>query len=201
VDSADDRAKTLAARAKALESLLVERGLLTTEMVDRVADVYEHRVGPRGGARVVARAWTDPEFKARLLDDATAACAELGVGGPAMQVCENTAGVHNVIVCTLCSCYPWSVLGLPPNWYKYPAYRARIVREPRVVLRDEFGLVLDDDVEIVVWDSSAETRYWVLPERPAGADGCTEEQLADLVTRDSMIGVGRPLSLVNGDAR
>jgi nitrile hydratase len=186
----------IAARVKALESLLIEKGVLTTEVVDRVAEIYENEVGPQLGAKVVARAWTNPEFKRRLLEDASEACREFGIGGlqgEDMVAVENTDSVHHVIVCTLCSCYPWPVLGLPPNWYKYPAYRARIVREPRTVLA-EFGLDLPSHVEIRVWDSSAELRYWVLPQRPQGTDGFTEEQLAELVTRNSMIGVGEPLT-------
>ena len=143
----------------------------------------------------MAKAWSDPAFQARLVADATAACAELGIGGlqgEDMVVVEDTDTVHNVIICTLCSCYPWPVLGLPPNWYKYPAYRSRVVREPREVLRDDFGYDVPDSVEIRVWDSSAELRYWVLPQRPAGTEAMTEAELAALVTRDSMIGVGRP---------
>jgi nitrile hydratase len=184
----------IAARVKALESLLIERGVMTTSMVDRIVDVYENQVGPQLGAKVVAKAWTDDEFRQRLLDDATEACRELGIGGlqgEDMVVLEDTDEVHNAIVCTLCSCYPWPVLGLPPNWYKDPQYRARIVREPRRVLADDFGYVIDDSVEIRIWDSSSEMRYWVLPQRPAGTDDWTEERLAELVTRDSMIGVGR----------
>lgn len=186
----------IAARVKALEALLIEKGVLSTEVVDRVAEIYEREVGPQLGAKVVARAWSDPEFKQRLLDDASAACRELGIGGlqgEDMVAVENTDTVHHAIVCTLCSCYPWPVLGLPPNWYKHPAYRSRIVREPRVVLR-EFGLDLPSTVEIRVWDSSSELRYWVLPQRPAGTEGLNEEELARLVTRDSMIGVGLPLA-------
>jgi nitrile hydratase len=172
---------------------MIEKGMMTEEAVDRIAELYEHEVGPHNGARVVARAWTDPEFKRRLLKDATAACAELGVGGAQgedMVVVENTDDVHNAIVCTLCSCYPWPTLGLPPNWYKNPAYRARMVREPRTVLRDEFKLELPDSKEVRIWDTSAEIRYWVLPQRPPGTEGMSEQELAQLVTRDSMIGVG-----------
>jgi nitrile hydratase subunit alpha len=182
----------IVARVKALEALLIEKGVMTAEAVDRMAEVYENEVGPQLGARVVARAWTDPEFKKRLLADATAACAELGVGGlqgEDMIVVENTDKVHHAIVCTLCSCYPWPVLGLPPNWYKAPAYRARMVREPRTVLAEDFDYPIPDDVEIRVWDSSAELRYWVLPKRPEGTEGLSESELAALVTRDSMIGV------------
>jgi nitrile hydratase len=192
----DTRLRTqgeITARVKALEALLIEKGVLTTAAVDRLAEIYENEVGPQLGAKVVARAWTDPEFKARLLANATAACAELGIGGlqgEDMVVVENTDGVHNVIVCTLCSCYPWPVLGLPPNWYKAPPFRARIVREPRKVLAEDFGFPVPDSVEIRVWDSSSELRYWVLPQRPAGTDGLTAGQLQALVTRDSMIGVG-----------
>jgi nitrile hydratase len=184
----------VAARVKALESLMIEKGVLTTEAVDKIAEMYEREVGPRLGARVVARAWTDPEFKKRLLEDASKACREMGIGGvqgeDMVVVVENTSDVHNVIVCTLCSCYPWPTLGLPPNWYKYPAYRARMVKEPRKILSEEFELNLPESTEIRVWDTSAELRYWVLPHRPEGTEGMSEEQLADLVTRDSMIGVG-----------
>jgi len=183
----------IAARVKALEAMLIEKGVMTTEAVDRLAEIYENEVGPQLGAKVVARAWTDPEFKARLLQDATAACAEMGIGGlqgEEMVVAENTDTVHNAIVCTLCSCYPWPVLGLPPNWYKAPAYRSRMVREPRKVLAEDFGLELPESVEIRIWDSSSELRYWVLPKRPEGTEGMSEGDLAALVTRDSMIGVG-----------
>lgn len=181
-------------RVAALEQLLTEKGLLPPGFVDEVNRQYEQDIGPRNGARVVARAWVDPAYKERLLTDSTAAIAELGYGGNEgdhMQVVENTDTVHNVVVCTLCSCYPWPVLGLPPAWYKDPPYRARVVREPRRVLA-EMGCELDDDVEIRVWDSSAEQRYLVLPQRPAGTDSLSEEQLAELVTRDAMIGVARP---------
>jgi nitrile hydratase len=157
--------------------------------------MYETEVGPQNGARVVAKAWTDPEYKKRLLQDGTAAISELGIGGVQgedMVVVENTEGVHNMVVCTLCSCYPWPTLGLPPNWYKYPAYRAKAVREPRALLSEEFGLDLPASTEVRVWDSTAELRYLVLPERPEGTEGMSEEELADLVTRDSMIGVGQP---------
>jgi nitrile hydratase len=183
----------IAARVKALEALMIEKGIMTTEAVDRLAEIYENEVGPQLGAGVVAKAWTDPDFKARLLEDATAACADLGIGGlqgEDMVVVENTDTVHNVITCTLCSCYPWPVLGLPPNWYKDPAYRSRIVREPRTVLREAFGLDVPDTVEIRVWDSSSEMRYWVLPQRPAGTEELDEKALAALVTRDAMIGTG-----------
>ena len=187
----------IAARVKAIESIMIEKGIMTTEAVDRFAEIYENEVGPQLGASVVAKAWSDDAFRERLVANATAACAELGIGGlqgEDMIVVEDTDTVHNVIVCTLCSCYPWPVLGLPPNWYKYPAYRSRIVREPRAVLRDDFGYDVPDSVEIRVWDSSAELRYWVLPQRPAGTEGMAEAELAALVTRDSMIGVGRPAS-------
>ena len=180
-------------RVKALESLLTEKGLVDPAALDELIDTYETKVGPRNGARVVAKAWTDPEFKRRLLADATATLAELGyIGrqGEDMVVLENTPKVHNLVVCTLCSCYPWPVLGLPPVWYKSAPYRARAVIDPRGVLR-EVGVELGDDVEVRVWDSTAELRYLVLPERPAGTEGLTEEQLAALVTRDAMIGVAQ----------
>jgi len=180
----------LSLRARALESLLVEKGLTSSDMVDRVISMYEQDIGPRNGANVVARAWVDPAFKARLLADGTAAIAELGYGGVLLAVVENTPTVHNLVVCTLCSCYPSGLLGLPPVWYKSFPYRSRAVIEPRAVLR-EFGLDLENSVEIRVWDSSSELRYMVLPERPAGTENLTEEQLADLVTRDAMIGVAR----------
>ena len=180
-------------RVQAVEDLLVGKGLLKSEDVDAFVKLYEEDIGPRNGARVVARAWVDPEYRERLLADGTGAIAELGYGGPEgdhMVVVENTDDVHNVVVCTLCSCYPWPVLGLPPDWYKSPPYRARMVREPRVVLA-ELGCSVPDEVEVRVWDSSAEIRYLVLPQRPVGADGLSEEELASLVTRDSMIGVSR----------
>lgn len=180
-------------RAKALETILIEKGLVDPRTIDRVIETFEQEVGPHIGARVVARAWVDQEFRKRLLADATSACAELhGTGAQTTHIValENTADCHNVVVCTLCSCYPWMLLGLPPTWYKSEAYRARIVREPRAVLA-EFGLVLDETVEIRVWDSTAEIRYLVLPERPAGTDGLDEEALAALVTRDAMIGTRR----------
>ena len=177
---------------RALESLLIEKGLLSTEVVDKVVQTYEKDVGPMNGARAVARAWTDPAYKQRLLADGTAALAELGIsgrgGGDKMVVIENTPAVHNMVVCTLCSCYPWIVLGLPPVWYKAPAYRSRAVLEPRVVL-GEFGVELPSDTEIRIWDSSAEIRYMVLPRRPEGTEGLSEPELAALVTRDAMIGV------------
>ena len=190
----------IAARVKALESILIEKGIMTTAAIDRLVEIYENEVGPQLGAKVVARAWTDPVFKQRLLADATKACADFGIGGlqgEDMVVVENTADIHNVIVCTLCSCYPWPVLGLPPNWYKEPAYRSRIVKEPRRVLREDFGYELSDSVEVRVWDSSSEMRYWVLPVRPAGTDALSEAELAGLVTRDSMIGVGPAASPVS----
>jgi len=180
-------------RAEALEALLRKRGAITGATIDAIVRHYEQDVGPLNGARVVARAWLDPGYKRRLLADGTAAIAELGYGGPQsehMVVVENTPSVHNVVVCTLCSCYPWPVLGLPPSWYKSPEYRSRVVREPRRVLA-ELGLALDPDVEIRVWDSSAEIRYLVLPERPPGTEGLDEAQLAALVTRDAMIGVAK----------
>jgi nitrile hydratase len=190
----------IAARVKALESILIEKGIMTTGAIDRLVEIYENEVGPQLGAKVVARAWTDPVFKQRLLADATKACADFGIGGlqgEDMVVVENTADIHNVIVCTLCSCYPWPVLGLPPNWYKEPAYRSRIVKGPRKVLREDFGYELPDSVEVRVWDSSSEMRYWVLPVRPAGTDSLSEAELAGLVTRDSMIGVGPAASPVS----
>src|SRR5216110_2640174 len=182
-----------ALRAKALESLLVEKGLVDPKALDELIDTYETKVGPRNGARVVARAWVDPAYKKRLLADAASAIGELGntsLHGENIVALENGPGVHNVVVCTLCSCYPWSVLGLPPVWYKSAAYRSRAVIDPRGVLAD-FGLTISDDVEVRVWDSTAELRYIVLPERPAGTEHLSEEQLADLVTRDAMVGVAR----------
>ena len=183
----------LTLRVKSLESLLVEKGLVERQALDLLIDTYEHKVGPRNGARVVARAWVDPAYKQRLLTDADAAIAELGYGGmqgEQMVVVENTPNLHNMIVCTLCSCYPWPVLGLPPVWYKSAPYRSRSVIDPRGVLR-EFALDLPDDIDVRVWDSTAELRYLVLPERPTGTDGWTEDALAALVTRDSMIGVAK----------
>jgi nitrile hydratase len=182
------------ARALALESLLREKGLISAEDVDRIVEAYEHDIGPMIGARVVARAWGDPAFRQRLLANAAAAVAELEVGAPPagdLVVVENTPDVHNMVVCTLCSCYPWAVLGLPPSWYKSAAYRSRAVREPREVLH-EFGLELPESARVNVWDSSSDLRYMVLPERPAGTEGWGEERLAALVTRDCMIGVARP---------
>jgi nitrile hydratase subunit alpha len=183
----------LTLRVKALESLLVEKGLVDPAALDALIDTYEHKVGPRNGARVVARAWVDPAYKKRLLTDATAAIAELGFSGGQgehMIVVENTTGIHNLVVCTLCSCYPWPTLGLPPVWYKSAPYRSRAVIDPRGVLR-EFGLELPQNIEIRVWDSTAEIRYLVLPERPAGSEHLTEDELAAVVTRDAMIGVAK----------
>src|SRR5271166_2116481 len=180
-----------ALRVKALESLLVEKGLVDRTALDAVVDAYEHKIGPRNGARVVARAWVDPAYKQRLLTNATAAIAELGYSGMQgehMVVVENTPELHNLVVCTLCSCYPWPVLGLPPVWYKSAPYRSRAVIDPRGVL-SEFGLDLPEDVEVRVWDSTAELRYLVLPERPTDSEELSEEALAALVTRDAMIGV------------
>jgi nitrile hydratase len=183
-------------RVKALESLLIDKGLVDPAALDALIETYEHKVGPHHGARVVARAWSDPAFKEWLLRDATAAIASLGYTGRQgehMRVVENTPGVHNLVVCTLCSCYPWPVLGLPPVWYKSPPYRSRAVADPRGVLA-EFGTELPDDVEIRVWDSTSEVRFLVLPERPAGTDGSSEDELATLVTRNAMIGVERAKS-------
>jgi len=180
-------------RAAALEALLTERGLVPEGYIEEATRRYETEIGPMNGAKVVARAWTDPAYRRRLLEDGTAAIAELGFGGQEgahVVVVENTPAVHNVIVCTLCSCYPWPILGLPPAWYKDPPYRARMVREPWTLLA-EMGCELPEDVEIRVWDSSAEVRYLVLPQRPPGTEGKTEAELAGLVTRDSMIGVAR----------
>ena len=179
-------------RANALEALLIEKEILTEQFIDTVVTTYESRVGPMNGAKVVAKAWTDPEYKARLLEDGAAAAADLGFKGPQgnLAVVENTDEVHNVVVCTLCSCYPWPVLGLPPVWYKSPSYRARMVREPRALLA-EMGCDVPENVEIRVWDSSADKRYLVLPQPPAEAAGKSEEELAELVTRDSMVGVAR----------
>jgi nitrile hydratase len=179
-----------ALRAKALESLMVAKGLVDRAALDALIDNYEHKVGPRNGARVIARAWVDDAFKQRLLADGTAAIAELGYGGDTMFVVENTTKVHNLVVCTLCSCYPWSTLGLPPVWYKSTAYRARSVIDPRGVLR-EFGLELGNEVEVRIWDSTADLRYLVLPERPAGTEHMSEAELAALVTRDAMLGVAK----------
>jgi nitrile hydratase subunit alpha len=189
-----------ALRVKALESLLAEKGLVDRAALDAIVDAYEHKIGPRNGARVVARAWVDPAYKQRLLTNATAAIAELGYSGPQgeqMRVVENTPKVHNMVVCTLCSCYPWPVLGLPPVWYKSGPYRSRAVIDPRGLLR-EFGLQLPDDVEVRVWDSTADMRYLVLPERPADCEGLTEEELAAWVNRDSMIGTAKAAKPVEG---
>ena len=182
-----------ALRVKALESLLVEKGLVDSVALDVLVDTYENRVGPRNGAQVVAHAWVDPGYKRRLLDDGTAAIAELGYSGSQgekLTVVENSAAVHNVIVCTLCSCYPWPLLGLPPTWYKSAAYRSRTVIDPRGVL-SELGLDVPEDTEVRVWDSNAASRYFVLPERPDGTESLNEEELAELVTRDAMIGVSK----------
>jgi nitrile hydratase subunit alpha len=181
-----------AQRTEALESLLLERGLIDPKVIDGLINRYVNDVGPMNGAKVVAKAWTDPEYRARLMEDGTKAIGEFGFAGPQgefIRVVENSASVHNVVVCTLCSCYPWPVLGLPPAWYKDPAYRARIVREPRTVLA-EMGLTLSPKTEVKVWDSSSEVRYFVLPERPVGTSEMTEEELAAIVTRDAMVGVG-----------
>ena len=192
-DHGQDVPSDMALRVKALETVLVSKGLVDPAALDAIIETYEHKVGPRNGARVVARAWSDPAYKARLLSDATAAIAELdyeGRQGEHMVVVENTPATHNLVVCTLCSCYPWPVLGLPPTWYKSSPYRSRAVIDPRGVLA-EFGTSLPDDTAIRVWDSTAEVRYLVLPERPAGTEGLSEDQLAERVTRDSMIGVTR----------
>ena len=183
---------TIEERVQILEALLVEKGVVDPAVIDGAVDYFQNQVGPMNGARVVARAWTDPAYRSRLLADGKAAIEELGFGGPEgnLVALENTPDVHNVVVCTLCSCYPWPVLGLPPVWYKSPPYRSRMVREPRALLR-EMGCELGDDVEIRVWDSSAEVRYLVVPERPSAADGLSEDELTALVTRDSMIGVAR----------
>jgi len=192
-----------ALRVKSLESLLVEKGLVDRAALDAFVDAYEHKIGPRNGARVVALAWSDSGYKQRLLSDADAAIAEMGYGGlqgEHMVVVENSAKVHNLVVCTLCSCYPWPVLGLPPVWYKSAPYRSRTVIDPRGVLR-EFGLELPEDVEVRVWDSTADLRYLVLPERPAGTEGMSEEELAALVTRDAMVGVAKVSVSKEGTAR
>ena len=194
----DHADQATALRVRALESLLIEKGLLSSDAVDRLIAHAEQDIGPLNGAKAVARAWVDPSYRERLLADGTAALAELGYGSPSLdiKVLENTPAVHNVVVCTLCSCYPWPVLGLPPAWYKSFAYRSRVVIEPRAVLR-EFGLELDESVEIRVWDSTSEVRYMVLPERPSGTENLTEDQLAALVTRDAMIGVARATAPVS----
>ena len=198
----DPEAKRLpvALRTEALEAILVERNLMDPKVMDTYIKMYEQDVGPMNGARVVARAWVDPEYRERLLADGTGSIAEMGYKGPQGEhivVLENTPYTHNVVVCTLCSCYPWPVLGLPPGWYKDPAYRSRVVREPRAVL-SEMGLELGDDVDIQVWDSSSEVRYMVLPERPAGTEYLPEEELAALVTRDAMVGVAKPAAPARG---
>jgi nitrile hydratase len=188
----------VALRTKALESLLIEKGLLSPEAVDELVNQYEQDIGPLKGAAIVARAWVDAAFKQRLLRDGAAALAEFGIPSSArLVVIENTPTEHNLVVCTLCSCYPWSVLGLPPTWYKSFAYRSRTVIEPRAVLR-EFGLELDESVTVHVWDSSAEERYMVLPERPAGTEHLSEQELAELVSRDAMIGVAKVLAPAGG---
>jgi nitrile hydratase len=183
------------ARARALQSLLTEKGLLSADAVDDVISTYEEEIGPQIGAKVVARAWTDPEFKSRLLENGIEAVAELDVEVDdevlELRVVENTSDTHNLIVCTLCSCYPWAVLGLPPTWYKTPAYRSRAVDEPRTLLREEFDTEISDDVKLQVWDSNSEIRYMVLPQRPAETEGMSEPELRDLVTRNAMIGVER----------
>ena len=190
--SPDNEFDDMTARVRALETILVEKGLVDPAAVDAIINTYENKVGPRNGAAVVARAWQDPEFADHLRADATAAIASMGfVGrqGEHMVAVFNSADLHNLVVCTLCSCYPWPVLGLPPTWYKAPAYRSRAVREPRAVL-EEFGVTLPPETRIQVWDSTAEVRYLVIPQRPDGTEGMDTEALADLVTRDSMIGCG-----------
>jgi nitrile hydratase subunit alpha len=182
-----DSEESIAARTRAIETLLVEKGLVTADAIDEIVAKYERDIGPLHGAGVVARAWVDPDYRRRLLQDASSAMAELGVQY-FIVVLENTPGIHNVVCCTLCSCYPWQLLGLPPTWYKSPAYRSRIVIDPRSVLR-EFGTEIDESVELRVWDSTAQMRYMVLPERPAGTEHLTESDLASLVTRDALIGV------------
>ncbi len=190
-DRSAEQNRVLEEKVARIEALLIEKGLFDKGALDRVIDIYENDLGPMNGARVVAKAWTDPGFKERLLQDGSAAIAELGFGGlqgEHLVVCENTPEVHNLVVCTLCSCYPWPVLGLPPAWYKDAAYRSRVVVDPRGVLAD-FDTDIADDVEVRVWDSSSEMRYLVLPERPAGTEHLTEDELAQLVHRDAMIGV------------
>ncbi|MBT8154082.1 nitrile hydratase subunit alpha [Epibacterium ulvae] len=185
-------------RVKALENLMIKKGFVDPAAVDEIVEHYERRIGPHIGAKVVARAWANPAYKARLVSDANAALAELDVSrlqGEDIVVVENTDKIHNVLVCTLCSCYPWNLLGLPPVWYKSTPYRSRIVKEPRVVLKEDFDLPVADDVEVRVWDANAELRYMVLPQRPEGTDGLSEEELEKLVTRDSMIGTGQPARL------
>jgi nitrile hydratase len=190
-DRSAEQNRALEEKVARIEALLIEKGLFDKGALDRVIDIYENDLGPMNGAKVVARAWVDPDFKQRLLQDGSAAIAELGFGGlqgEHLVVCENTPKVHNLVVCTLCSCYPWPVLGLPPAWYKDAAYRSRVVVDPRSVLAD-FGTEISDDVEVRVWDSSSEMRYLVLPEKPEGTEGLTEQELAQLVHRDAMIGV------------
>lgn len=192
----DNELSDVEARVRALETILVEKGLVDPAAIDEIIETYSEKVGPQNGAQVVARAWTDADFAAALRADATAAIAEMGFQGRQaehMEVVWNEADVHNMVVCTLCSCYPWAVLGLPPVWYKSPPYRARAVTEPRAVL-SEFGVTLPDDTRIRVWDSTAEVRYLVIPERPAGTEGWSADRLASLVTRNSMIGTGLPLA-------
>ncbi|PWC57904.1 nitrile hydratase [Azospirillum sp. TSH7] len=192
----DDRETRSAARVRALEALLIEKGIITSRTVDTVLDVFETKMGPFNGARIVAHAWVDPAFKTRLIEDAPAAIAEMtdlpegmsGAEGEHMRAVANGEGVHNLVICTLCSCYPWPVLGLPPYWYKDPTFRSRAAREPRAVLK-EFGLTVPDSTEVKVWDSSAQIRWFVVPERPAGTEGMSESELAALVTPESMMGV------------
>lgn len=190
-----DREARSAARAKALEALLIQKGIITDKTVDQVLEFFETRMGPFNGAKIVARAWVDPAFKARLVEDTAAAIAEMDMGegmagaeGEHMRAVANEPGVHNIIICTLCSCYPWPVLGLPPYWYKDPAFRSRAAREPRAVLK-EFGVDIPESVHVKLWDSSAQIRWFVIPERPAGTDGMSEEELAKLVTPEAMMGV------------
>ena len=186
-----------AAKVNALEALLIDKGVFSSSSVDKILDYFETRMGPFNGAKLVAKAWVDPEFKQLLINDCNAACSQLsmptgmsGAEGEIMRVAENTPSVHNLIICTLCSCYPWPTLGLPPYWFKDPTFRARAAREPRVVL-SEFGLELDDSIEIRVWDSSGQIRWWVLPERPEGTDSLSEEELAKLITPEAMMGVAK----------
>lgn len=199
----NDHKSNVALRVKAVESLLVEKGLMDPQAIDKLVDLYENKIGPRNGAKVVAKAWSDPAYKKRLLEDGTAAIAELGYSGAQgeeMVVLENTSKVHNMVVCTLCSCYPWPTLGLPPNWYKAAPYRSRAVMDPRSVLA-EFGVTIPQGKEIRVWDANAELRYLVLPDRPEGTDGMSEAELTEWVTRDSMIGVGLAKNPVQGETK
>ena len=192
-ERSEEKNRELSERVDKIEALLLQKGLVSRDGMDKLLDIYENDFGPMNGAQMVARAWLDDDYRQRLMDDATAAAAELGFGGMQgehMVAVENTDKVHNLVTCTLCSCYPWPVLGLPPAWYKSSAYRSRVVIEPRNVL-DDFGTTLDDDVEVRVWDSSAEIRYLVIPQRPEGTEGMSEEELAQLVTRDAMIGVSK----------